>query len=151
MTSSFKTSRNRNPPWLTHKPGLNTSWTSDPRNVWFGGDISESATDSVTIDIFEAFINSGDNSNGIPAIVVLDRNFVVKDLIAGYSPTAIQNSIRGGGAVPEPASPGIAALGLGILLTLPGARYRTKTKKADGKTSASSIRFKLRDQRPCSR
>jgi len=82
---------------------IDVAWSSDPQNVWFGGDIPLSASESVTNDIFNAIISSGGSGQAIPGIVVMDRNFVVQDLQEGFSRSHIEDSIRLA-AVPEPGS-----------------------------------------------
>ncbi len=86
---------------------IDNAWSSDPENVWFGGEISTMAPDSVTIDIFEAIWNEkgqGSGAVGLPAIAILDRNFVVRHLMEGYLPSRIDSAARNAAMVPEPAS-----------------------------------------------
>lgn len=79
---------------------IDNVWTSDSENVWFGGMISESLEGNVTHEIFTAI--GGGGSIGIPAIVIMDRNFVVQDLQEGFDRARIESSIRNA-AVPEPS------------------------------------------------
>lgn len=97
---------------------LDNIWTGDPDNVWFGGDILVSASDSVTVDIFEALENAGigsANAPGIPGIAILDRNGVVRDLQTGYVAASVADSVRAA-AVPEPSSFSIVGLGVVSML-----------------------------------
>ena len=104
---------------------IDNIWTSDPGNVWFGGQISTLANDSVTTDIFEAVFNAGGSGSAIPAIAILDRNFVVRDLIEGYSQTRIESSARSAAAIPEPSA-------IGVLITIGGfLTLRMRTKKVE--------------------
>lgn len=82
---------------------IDNVWTSDPENVWYGGMISESVPGNVTHDIFTAQQNAGGSGFAIPAIVVMDHNFVVQDLIEGFDPSQTLGAARLA-AVPEPGS-----------------------------------------------
>lgn len=103
------------PDELDAQAWIDAIWTSDPGNVWFGGQISTLANESVTTDIFEAAFNAGGSGNAIPAIAILDRNFVVRDIIEGYTQTVIESSARSAAAIPEPSACGVLFVFGGLL------------------------------------
>lgn len=78
---------------------LDNIWTGDPDNVWFGGDIPFSATNSVIEDIMLAA-----QSSAVPTFVILDRSMTVRHHLTGYAPQTLEDLARqtAATAVPEP-------------------------------------------------
>ena len=72
---------------------IDNIWSSDAENVWYGGNISETDPDSVVIDMFTAAQNAGGSGTAIPSIAVLDRNFVVREFVEGFSQSQLESKI----------------------------------------------------------
>jgi hypothetical protein len=98
--------------WIDH------FWTSNPENVWFGGDIPVSSTSSVVVDILTTY-----GSNAIPNILILDRNLTVQHHFEGYDPERLRNAILST-VVPEPSTMTVWLLAsiVGGLLTGRGSK-----------------------------